>query len=84
MARAKRALDKDPHLRSSPILGEGKKNLGFIAAAALNDSRERTPGIWTLTRRAKTRVGLSLTERGKRRDSSPSAALMASGGRSII
>ncbi len=38
LARAKRALDKDPHLRSSPILGEGKTDPGFFAAAALNDT----------------------------------------------
>ena len=49
-----RALNKDPHLRSSPLQGEGKKakaesyakvslqegNPGFFAAAALNDTRK--------------------------------------------
>ena len=33
------ALDKDPHLRSSPLQGEGKKEAGFFAAVALNDTR---------------------------------------------
>jgi hypothetical protein len=34
-SRASLALYRDPHLRSSPSQGEGKKDPGFFAAAAL-------------------------------------------------
>jgi hypothetical protein len=38
-SRAKERAEQGPSPRSSPILGEGKKEPGFFAAAALNDTR---------------------------------------------
>ena len=46
-SRANGALNSDPHLRSSPILGEGKNG---ILRCALNDTKGPTKGQGVLIR----------------------------------